>query len=355
MNITKTANPIHFTDMEPHRFEQLAYELLNNIYKFKRLDVVGLKGNDGGADLIGISNSGEKYYVQCKREAYISHKVIKDIVDKIAYNYEDAKNSTLIYFFACDISAQATQFAYKYAEEKGFSDAILYTNFKIEAELYNHKNLLNKYFSLSTNNTSEDKILQRKQDIANHHKFDHIFLREQSQNIIGQMPLDEYLSSKFKKSRFILRSIHSDTYDDPEENIQPTWYFHNYIYDALDNGIEFMSLMPPEKDIIVNLETKEWHFKTDNEKLTYNTACINNNDLAVIGLVPYHEIIETEEDGDQTFSDPILHCNFSYNETPFKEIYYKYKKENINFKENKPIEPLGVAKLISRQERLHRR
>lgn len=351
MNITKTTNPIHFTDLEPHRFEQLAYELLSRIYVFKRFDNIGAKGNDGGVDLYRESNSGEKYYVQCKRYASISQTSIKDIVDKIVKNNEIATNSVLVYFFACDISRQAIEFSYEYAKEKGFSNAILYTSSKIEIEISKHKDLLNKYFSLTQTESLEDKILQRKQNIKNHKRFSAIFQRKLPNNIKERMAMIENPPSKFKRSRFILRSIHSDIYDNPEDNILPTWYYHNYIFDALDNGIEFMDSTSPQNDIIVNLVTRGWHFKTDNERLTDYITCINKNCLKVIGLVPYHEIVETEEDGDQTFRDPILHCKFSYDGKPFKEIYCKYEQENINFKENKLLEPLEVAKLIALQER----
>ena len=65
-NQTQTTNRLHFEDLDWRHFEQLSYEILYREKKWKKLDPIGLKGNDNGVDILGIDKEETTWYIQCK-------------------------------------------------------------------------------------------------------------------------------------------------------------------------------------------------------------------------------------------------------------------------------------------------
>ena len=55
---TKTVNPLHFEDLEPHRFEDLIRELIYDFRTWRALEATGRLGSDGGIDIRGIELTG---------------------------------------------------------------------------------------------------------------------------------------------------------------------------------------------------------------------------------------------------------------------------------------------------------
>jgi hypothetical protein len=50
-HITKTHGPIHFEDLDPHRFEDLARELIYDFKNWQTIEATGRSGNDAGFDI----------------------------------------------------------------------------------------------------------------------------------------------------------------------------------------------------------------------------------------------------------------------------------------------------------------
>jgi len=51
--VTRTINPLHFEDLEPHRFEDLVRQLAHDFRPWRQLEAIGRLGNDQGVDIRG--------------------------------------------------------------------------------------------------------------------------------------------------------------------------------------------------------------------------------------------------------------------------------------------------------------
>src|ERR1700678_2576956 len=51
MGITKTLGPLHFEDLEPHRFEDLVRELIYDFKDWQSIEATGRGGSDDGFDI----------------------------------------------------------------------------------------------------------------------------------------------------------------------------------------------------------------------------------------------------------------------------------------------------------------
>src|SRR2546421_8450819 len=51
---SRTINPLHFEDLEPHRFEDLVRQLAYSYRTWRYLDATGRLGRDGGLDIRGV-------------------------------------------------------------------------------------------------------------------------------------------------------------------------------------------------------------------------------------------------------------------------------------------------------------
>ena len=48
---TRTINPLHFEDLEPHRFEDLARQLIYDFRNWSSIEAIGRSGSDEGIDI----------------------------------------------------------------------------------------------------------------------------------------------------------------------------------------------------------------------------------------------------------------------------------------------------------------
>jgi hypothetical protein len=107
--MSRTYGPIHFEDLEPHRFEDLIRELIYDFKDWQSIEATGRSGADEGIDIRGyervISRSepggegdedddpaeshpmqGNMWIIQCKREKEIGPKKLAKILDEIDTN-----------------------------------------------------------------------------------------------------------------------------------------------------------------------------------------------------------------------------------------------------------------------------
>ena len=104
---TRTVNPLHFEDIEPHRFEDLIRQLAHGFRRWGRLEATGRLGQDEGTDIRGIELvvpdavrrqqvdddeepddvlqpvvEAREWRIQCKRYKAISQKLMREVVEK---------------------------------------------------------------------------------------------------------------------------------------------------------------------------------------------------------------------------------------------------------------------------------
>ena len=112
--VTRTYGPIHFEDLDPHRFEDLVRELIYDYKDWQSIEATGRSGNDGGFDVRAYEKveiargkdedeeqeesdpmAGNLWMIQGKREKELGPKRVKEILADI-----DSKNPPYGYILA---------------------------------------------------------------------------------------------------------------------------------------------------------------------------------------------------------------------------------------------------------------
>ncbi|CAN7341893.1 restriction endonuclease [Bosea sp. LjRoot237] len=171
---TRTIGPLHFEDLEPHRFEDLVRQLLYDFRPWAQLEATGRGGGDDGFDVrawesitvdagdddradeadfesgaADLSRTAQRQWlVQCKRERQIAPKKLSGYLAEVA-KHEDLHG--LVFAAACDFSKLARDLFRSKAAEMGLSEAYLWGKAEIEDLLFQPKNdhLLFAYFGFS--------------------------------------------------------------------------------------------------------------------------------------------------------------------------------------------------------------
>jgi len=104
MAVTRTLGPLHFEDLEPHRFEDLVRELIYDFKDWQSIEATGRGGGDDGFDIRAYERAslpdseqadgepgeddlpphpmeGNLWMLQCKREAEIGPAKVAEIID----------------------------------------------------------------------------------------------------------------------------------------------------------------------------------------------------------------------------------------------------------------------------------
>lgn len=171
---TRTLQPLHFEDLEPHRFEDLIRQLIYDFRQWGSLEAIGRSGSDEGIDIRGIESFQQPGYmqeadvddnleaerdvpseqrewiIQCKRERGIGPKKVRSIVS--AYLSEAAQVPYgYVLAAACDFSKAARDAFRDVAVEYGVEEFRIWGKAEIEDQLFLPRNdhLLFAYFGIS--------------------------------------------------------------------------------------------------------------------------------------------------------------------------------------------------------------
>lgn len=334
MNPSKTTNRLHFEDLDPHRFEDLCYELLDRLYQWKRFDPIGSLGGDDGVDIFGKTVEGISTYCQIKRYQKLSPNEISNIIGKIANVNNIAGDSRIILMVACDLSKKSFDTFYDEAEKNGFSDAQIFTAKKIEKELFNsHKDLLEKYFG---HNTSKKKVSNKeliRRNLSKRKEVEKRLLINDWYNIPLRARIDKPWLI-FKDTALITLSSKSslscDRYN--EENS----YMKVNAIRLQEGGIE--CYLPLFRDVVFNATTAHWHLYTKDEILSKEEVRLVCQIKAVL---PYYRIVGIE-DYDEYFSCPILHCETEDIWDSFTGFSYESYETGVIFTPNEELNQYDI-------------
>lgn len=194
LHVSRTINPLHFEDLEPHRFEDLIRQLAYDFRSWSRLEATGRVGADEGLDIRGIevvtanpadfdsddSEEGEfvvtpmderEWRIQCKRYKSITPKLMRQVV---AETVPDPKNPPygLIVAAACDVSAKAMAAFHEERMKRGVAEGHLWVRAHLEDMLFTPRNdhLLFAYFGISLGTRRRGQIQQVRSVIATKRK-----------------------------------------------------------------------------------------------------------------------------------------------------------------------------------------
>lgn len=327
---TRTTNKLHFSDLEPLRFEDISYQLVAVHYKWIELVHIGRSGSDGGIDIRGtrqILGGKELWLIQCKRYLKLAKSDLKKMVDKLLQNEERPDKILLI--LSCDISGASYNFINNYCSNLGVPELIIWTATTLES-------LLNAYPQIKALAFGEDQ--KEKETKSNAQRIsrglkmekrilkaliDHKFLKDRA----NRETLIKYPTSRFISEEFYIRSVNDRTYPympEKEPGTISPW-FRSFIYGTYHNGLEFWLSPSIGANIIVN-KGGFWEpvHRSDDPRLKDEQYTVIP--VKTIGRIPYSGIVDFSVDGDNINPCPHLFCLFDQAEgMPYEEIYYRYR------------------------------
>jgi len=172
--MTKTLNPLHFEDLEPHRFEDLVRQVVYYFRNWASLEPTGRLGSDDGYDARGFEivteevdiDSDERiddeedtesdlkqerlWQIQCKRERAITPSKIKQYVRDMIPETSTVPYG-VVFAAAADFSKKTRDTFKEELRKKGVKEFYLWGKADLEDVLYQPKNdhLLYAYFGIS--------------------------------------------------------------------------------------------------------------------------------------------------------------------------------------------------------------
>lgn len=170
---SRTLNPLHFEDLEPHRFEDLVRQLAYDFRSWHSIEATGRVGQDEGVDIrayerleaslldsdsdvdfvdpeVSRAFQEREWIIQCKRERSLGPKRVVAVLE------ESLRASTtppygFILAAACDFSKRARDEFRSRLREAGVQEFFLWGKAELEDMLFQPRNdhLLFAYFNVS--------------------------------------------------------------------------------------------------------------------------------------------------------------------------------------------------------------
>jgi hypothetical protein len=216
--VTKTLGPIHFEDLDPHRFEDLVRELIYDYKDWQTIEATGRSGTDEGFDVRAYEKTstnsqaqddeddereeadpmaGNLWMIQAKREKEIGPKRIREIISDV-----DTKSPPYGYILAA--SANFSKESYDaFREElrkKGVMEFHLWGKAELEDMLHFPKNdrILFAFFGISLVSRRRSRVTEIRKVVINKNKLLKIFgdAREFYQSVLVRDAKDSHYPHK---------------------------------------------------------------------------------------------------------------------------------------------------------------
>lgn len=320
MHPTKTTNRLHFTDLEPLRFEDLCLNIIQRQKDWKDIRHYGRSGNDAGIDILGIDRKDKTWYFQCKRYKSITKNELESIVDKIIKSTKSTPNYVVL-FVACDVSKNHYEHFENKCKVSGINNSVIWTASKLEAELYKkHHDILFTYFGISILKERNNNASKLRHSLSMKKRIEKLFIRKDLDidtitNLIAYEP-----RCRFNVGEMIIRNLDRDIYpefDDDKDGISD--WFKVELYDLVHNGVE---MYLHQSKLIID-ENDYWDIlENENDERANKYVVLRVN---TVGRIHYSNIVELDFDGDEYYPYPHLFCRFDIDEMPYGSIeYYTY-------------------------------
>lgn len=152
MGATRTVNPLHFEDLEPHRFEDLVRQLAHGFRTWRSLEATGRLGRDEGIDIRGVelvqgetpesvddgspseeTPAGEEraWTIQCKRTRSFGRADARGAVAQAVPDGADPPYG-LVVAVAADATTETVLAFHEAARTRGVSESHLWTKGQLE-------------------------------------------------------------------------------------------------------------------------------------------------------------------------------------------------------------------------------
>jgi hypothetical protein len=164
---TRTTNRLHFSDLDPLRFEELSYEIVRRYHKWERINHDGRCGSDEGGDIRAtrMTERGvlEYWSIQCKRyQRFLAKDARKVVEDAVAKGSEQI--DVLLVIVGCGVSLSVRRILENKAAENSIEKAYVWDATELEAKLSSeYCDIYQKFFGIESE--SEARPLPHTRDV----------------------------------------------------------------------------------------------------------------------------------------------------------------------------------------------
>jgi hypothetical protein len=359
--ISRTFAPIHFEDLDPHRFEDLVRELIYDFRDWQSIEATGRSGDDAGFDIRAFEKQpslpptdaddeeetadtrhpmeGPRWMIQGKREKSLSPSDVKKILADV-----DANDPPYGYILAASavFSKRSYDIFRDELRNKGVMEFYLWGRGELEDMLHLPKNdrILFTFFGISLVSRRRSRTTEIRASVNTKNKLYKVLgdplARIDKTVLIRDVddvhyPFDEEYPDFKKRARWIERRV---TRHHP-------------------NGLLIQN---QEYSAYVDKEKKEWDYTDHANSLVFSRSRLSDEELAehrkrakevddiwnflprskqgtlkVAGFLAYADIALIDPSGDARYNCPHLYAAFSDASGPYSGFFERLsiKGENI--------------------------
>lgn len=361
---SRTVNPLHFEDLEPHRFEDLVRQLAYTYRTWRYLDATGRLGRDGGLDIRGVElvtvpsalqdeitsddldqqeaeaapSEGQAveervWSIQCKRYREIGPTLMREIVGETIPDPSQAPYG-LIIAAACDVSAETLAVLREEAFARGVSEAHPWTKAHLEDKLFQPQNdhLLFAYFGLSISIRRQSQLVQIRSNIVIKRKL----MRALKQEITNQVFREDALIRDISDTCY----PHREQVPEFSEMRAAPWHVARvrwlhpkglivwrFGYDGWLTADGMWDILEDSRMINSSMGHHYWRadedWQAEAEARKRRTTLIGHipeperKHIWEQWLLPFSHILEVDPIGDALIEGPHLYCRFDGHEGPY--------------------------------------
>jgi hypothetical protein len=360
--ITRTYGPIHFEDLDPHRFEDLIRELIYDYKDWQSIEATGRSGSDDGFDVrayekvVVVTHSenenneeieevhpmeGNLWMIQGKREKVIGPKKIKTILSDI-----DPKNPP--YGYILTASANFSKKSYDIFREelrkKEVMEFYLWGKAELEDMLHLPKNdrILFTFFGISLVSKRRTRTTEIRSAVSVKNKL----FRTVGE---GHQFHKSILVRDLKDTNYPYKSKYSDFKTNPRWKEYVAFGHHQL--GLCCHGHEYFAYIDTEKkewDFTkeVNLVRRQRENHDERQKVFEKRNLVkdvwdffprkNQGHFVVDFLIKYADIAIIDDKGDIYYNFPHIYADFVHNMGPFDRHanILKINNKKINLTED---------------------
>jgi hypothetical protein len=335
-----TINPLHFEDLEPHRFEDLVRQLVYDFREWNSIEATGRSGSDEGFDVRAretvptepeneddlspavpvdpTAAAGERIWlIQCKREKSIAPRKIVKYAGQV-------KGPTLhgvIFAAPCDFSKRARDNFRSILVRRGVQEIHVWGRAELEDMLFQPKNdhLLFAYFGIS--------LAIRRRAIRTDLR-SKLFMKRKAISTLGDIRRES-------RKAVLLRDATDTSYPHKGREFEknPRWRHADFVrhysggivcqvqqhFAYLHDDRKQWDYVPQFNNLAMyrdeawegeGYREKQWRNQRRFEEFWKVIPENNRVMLEILWHIPYEDIIAIDPDGDEYVEDPQIYLTF---------------------------------------------
>jgi hypothetical protein len=347
---TRTINPLHFEDLEPHRFEDLVRQLAHAFRPWRSLEATGRLGRDQGVDIRGWevaqptapddSEDGDmpgqpdrEWRFQVKRHKTLGPADLRTIVGE-AVPADGPAPYGLIVAAACDVSADALAALREEALARGVVETQMWSNAHLEDALFRPENdsLLFAYFDISIATKRRAQVAELRSVLA---------LKQKIRGVLEDKNEDH---NRGLRQQIVVRDFEAPygDFDEMRRHCQaqlrdyaPTWHVATlkeiHPLGVVIERFDYEGIVRADGQWDVREDTRWWaaggwdfsqmfEGAEDPTSRQFWGGAEEGSDKKLVSelrLIPWRNIVEVDPAGDSLLPGPHLICRYDEDDGPY--------------------------------------